>query len=99
MEIPPFSTIKVHGITKVKGHGKKVNLIVKSITNRPNPWAVVVPINTDLKPDSSKVNMNLRKLASRRITVKAKSIVAQVTTGNVVTPILSQKILRNQKNG
>ena len=37
VEIPPFSTIQVHGINKVKGHGKKVNLIVKLITNRPNP--------------------------------------------------------------
>ena len=28
VEIPPFSTIQVCGITKVKGHDKRVNLII-----------------------------------------------------------------------
>ena len=69
VEIPPFITIQVHGITKVN---KKVKLIVEPMTNRPNLSAVVVPSYTDLKPGSSKINMNLRNLASRRITVKAK---------------------------
>ena len=99
VEIPPFSTIQVHGITKVKGHDKKANLIVEPMKNKPNPSAVVVPSYTDLKPGSSKVNMNLRKLTSRKITVKAKSIVAQVTEANVVPPtLLQRKMLRNQKN-
>ena len=29
VDIPPFSTIQVHAITKVKGHDKKVNQIVE----------------------------------------------------------------------
>ena len=28
VEIPQFSTIQVHGMTKVKGHDKRINLIV-----------------------------------------------------------------------
>ena len=33
MEIPPFSTIQVYGITKVEGHDKRVNLIVEPKDN------------------------------------------------------------------
>ena len=49
---------------------------------------MVVPSYTDLKAGSSKVNMILRNLSSRIIKVKAKSIVAQVATANVVAAIL-----------
>ena len=99
MEISPFSTIQVHGITKVKVHDKKINLRVEPMKNRPNQLAVVVPSYTDLKPGSSKANMNLRNCTSRKITVKAKSIVAQLAAANVVPPILLQrKMLWNQKN-
>ena len=60
IELPPFSTIQVHGMIKVKGHNKKVNLIVEPMKNRPNPSAVVVPSYTVLKPGSRKVNMKIR---------------------------------------
>ena len=59
--------------------------------NRPNPSALVVPSYTDLKPGSSKVNMDLRNPTSRRITMKAKWIVAWIAAANIVPPILSQK--------
>ena len=45
---------------------KKVNLIVEPTENRPNPSAVAVPSYTVLKPGSSKVNMNVRNLTSRK---------------------------------
>ena len=59
--------------------------------NRPNPSVVVVPSYTVLKPGSSKFNMNVRNLTSRKITVKAKSIVAWVVAANVVSPMLAQE--------
>ena len=99
MDIPPFSTIEVHGITKVKGHDKKVNLIVEPMKNRPNPSAVVVLSFTDIKPGSSKVNMNLKNFTSIKITVKAKSIVAWIATANVVPPMLTRKFSRIRRTG
>ena len=33
VEIPPFCTIQVHGITKVKDHDKRVNIIVEPKNN------------------------------------------------------------------
>ena len=37
VEVPPFCTIHVHGIMKVKGHDKRVNLIVEPKNNVFNP--------------------------------------------------------------
>ena len=73
VEIPPFSTIQVHGITKVKGHDKRVNLTVEPKNNVGYPSIVVLPSYANLRPGSSKVNVSLRNLTSRRITVKVKS--------------------------
>ena len=55
------------------------------------PSAVIVSSYANLRPDSSKVNMSLRNLTSRSITVKAKLIVAQVAAVNVVPPMLTPK--------
>ena len=33
VEIPPFSTKQVQGMTKIKGHNKKVNLILEPMKN------------------------------------------------------------------
>ena len=89
--IPPFSTIQVHGIMKVKGHDMRVNLIAEPKNNGCNPSVVVVPSYGNLRPGSSKVNMSCINLNSRSITVKAKLIVAQVAAANVVPPMLTPK--------
>ena len=57
VEIPPFSTKQVQGMTKVKGHNKKVNLIVEPTKNKPNSSALAAPSYTILKLGSSKVSM------------------------------------------
>ena len=54
-------------MTKVKGHDKKVILIVDSTKNRPNSSEVAVHSYTVLKPGSGKVNMNINNLTSRKI--------------------------------
>ena len=91
VEIPPFCTIQVHGIMKVKGHDKRVNIIVEPKSNGYNPSVVAVVSYAYLNPGSSKINMNLRNLASRSLTVKMKSIVAQVAAANVVPSMLASK--------
>ena len=93
VEIPPFSTKQVHGIMKVKGHDKRINLIVEPKNNIGNPLVVAVPSYANLRPGSIKVYMSLRNLTSRNIKVKAKSIVAQVAAANVVPSMLTPKNL------
>ena len=62
VEIPLFCTIHIHGITKVKGHDKRINIIVEPKNNGYNPLVVAVPSHACLKPGSSKINMSLRNL-------------------------------------
>ena len=91
VEIPPFCTIHVHGITKVKGHDKRVNIIVEPRNNGYNPSVVAVPSYACLKPGSSKIKMSLRNLTSKSIMTKVKSIVAQLATANAVPSMLASK--------
>ena len=58
--------------------------------NKPNSSAVAVPSYTILKPGSSKVNMN-RNPTGRKITMKAKLILATVAAANVVPSMLTQR--------
>ena len=76
VEIPQFHTIQVHRTTKVKGHDRRVNIIVEPKNNGYNPSVLPVPSYAYLKPGSGQVNMSLRNLTGKSITVKAKSIVA-----------------------
>ena len=91
LDIPPSCTIIVHGIMKMKDHDKRVNIIVEPSNNGYNSSVVTVPSYPYLKPGSSKINMSLRNLTSRSITVKAKSIVAQLAVANAVPSILTPK--------
>ena len=91
IEILPFHTINIHGITKVKGHDKRVNIIVEPKNNMYNPSVVAVPSYACLKPGSSKVNMSLRNITRKGITVKVKSIVAQLAGANAVPTMLASK--------
>ena len=59
VEIPLFSTIQVRGITKVKGHEKRVNIIVEPKSNVYNSMVTAVSSYAHLKPASSKVSMSL----------------------------------------
>ena len=91
VEITPFCTIHVHGITKVKGHDKRVNITVEPKNNGYNFLVVAVPSYTCLKPGSSKTDMSLRNLTSKSIMIRAKSIVAQLVAANAVPSMLASK--------
>ena len=91
VEIPPFHTIHVHGITKVKDHDKRDNILVEPRNNGFNPSVVTVPSYTCLKPGSSKINMGLRNLTSKSIMIKAKSVVVKLAAANAVPSMLASK--------
>ena len=91
IEIPPFCTIHIHGIMKVKGHENRVNTIVEPKNNGYNPLVAALPSYACLKPGSSKINMRLRNLTSKSIKIKMKSIVAQLAASNAVPTMLASK--------
>ena len=61
MEFPPFSTIQVHGVTKVKGHDKKVNLIVERMKNTPNKKIVWKIDSSGIKDWSEEDQKEIKK--------------------------------------
>ena len=90
--IAPFQTVHVSGLTECDQHSKRVNVIVE-----PDPdkkYESVIPIHgyTVLKPGSSQVSIGLRNHSCRKVTVPAKSIIAKVTTDNVVPHFLAPNL-------
>ena len=88
--IAPFQTIHVSGLTECDQHSKGVNVIVE-----PDPdkeYESVIPIHRYmvLKPGSSQVSIGLRNHSCHKVTVPAKSIIAKVTTANVVPTLWLQ---------
>ena len=73
---------------------RELNLIAEPNNNTYNSSVVVAPSYANSRPGSSKVNISLRNPTSRNFTVKAKLIVAQVATANVVHPMLTPKNLQ-----
>ena len=90
--IAPFQTVHILGLTECDQHSKRVNVIVE-----PDPdkeYESVIPIHgyTVLKPGSSRVSIGLRNHSCRKVTVPAKSIIAKVTTANVVPHSLAPNL-------
>ena len=90
--ITPFQTVHVSGLTECNQHFKRVNVIVKPDHNK--DYESVVPIHgyTTLKPGSSRVSIGLRNHSCRKVTVNAKTIIAKVTTANVVPHSLAPNL-------
>ena len=90
--IAPFQTVHVSGLTKCDQHSKRVNVIVEPDPDR--EYESVIPIHgyTVLKPGSSQVSIGLQNYSCHKVTVPAKSIIAKVTTANVLPHSLAQNL-------
>ena len=84
LKIGPFDTVKVPGLTKVRNHDGRVNAIVESSIEGGHSGILAVPTYTHLKSGSSKVQICLQNLSCRSITLKAKTIVAEVSAANAI---------------
>ena len=90
--LPPFSTTIVHGHTKLKSHGVKLNLIAEPFKDSQLPSSIqCTPTYCNLEPGSNRVTVGLRNVSARKITVPSRTIVCQVQLANMVPPIQTQK--------
>ena len=101
--LPPFSITIVHGHTKLKSHGVKLNLIAEPFKDNQSPSNVeCTPTYCNLEPGSNRVTVGLRNILSRKITVPARTIVYQIQLANMVPPIQNPKeqaLSENKKGG
>ena len=90
--LPPFSTTTVHGHTKLKSHGVKLNLIAEPFKDSQLPTSIqCMPTYCNLEPGSNRVTVGLRNVSARKITVTSRTIVCQVHLANMIPPIHTQK--------
>ena len=90
--MPPFSTTIVHGHTKLKSHGVKLNLIAEPFKDSQLPSSVqCTPTYCNLGPGSNSITVGLRNTLAKKITVQSRTIVCQVQLANMVPNIQTPK--------
>ena len=90
--LPPFSTTVVHGHTKLKSHGVRLNLIAEPFKDSQLPSNIqCTPTYCNLEPGSNRVTVGLRNISARKITVPSRTIVCQIQLANMVPPIQTSK--------
>ena len=90
--LPPFSTTVVHGHTKLKSHGVRLNLIAEPFKDSQLLSNIqCTPTYCNLEPGSKRVTVGLRNISTRKITVPSRTIVCQIQLSNMVPPIQTSK--------
>ena len=90
--LPPFPTTIVHGNTKLKSHGLKLNLIAEPFKDSQLPSSIqFTPSYCNLEPGSNRVTVGIRNVSARKITVPSRTIVCQIQLANMVPPIQTSK--------
>ena len=79
LTLPPFSPTIVHGHTKLKSHGVKLNLIAEPFKDSQLPSSIqYTPTYCNLQLGSYMVTVGVRNVSARKITVPSRTIVCQV---------------------
>ena len=92
IQVPPFATVQVSGVSTVRGHCGRVNVCTEGIPGAEDegPDRLTVPTYGVLHLGSSRVGVGIRNLSSRTITIPAKTKIATIEAANKV-PELFQK--------
>ena len=95
--IPPFQTVQATGITNCNTHFKRVRVITEPTDRFDNEAVRTVTIYSTLKPGSSRVSIGLRNLSCKSVTVKPKTVVAEVAAANIVPISIAPKLEGEEK--
>ena len=87
--IPPFSTIRVHANSSVKGHCIWVHVLMELMPGHKLPTAAVPMVTyRELHPRSSRVPICLHNLGACYVEIPTKTVVGQVVPANEVPPVV-----------
>ena len=95
--ISPFQTVQATGIMNCSTHFKRVRVITEPTENFDNEAIKTVIIYSILKLGSSRVSIGLQNLSCKSVTVKPKTIVAEVAVANVVPISIAPKLEGEEK--
>ena len=90
--LPPFPTTVMHGHTKLKSHGLRLNLFAEPFKDSQLPSNIqCTPTYCKLEPGSNRATVGLRNISARKVTVPSRTIVCQIQLANMVLPIQTSK--------
>ena len=95
--ISPFQTVQTTGIMNCSSHFTRVRVITERTEKFDNESIKTVAIYSTLKPGSSRVSIGLRNLSCKSVTIKPKTIVAEVAAANVVPISIAPKLEGEEK--
>ena len=87
----PFETLSISAQSTVRGHHKRVHVVTERVQKNPGPAVVSVNGYSVLHPGSSRVQVALRNLTAKAVTIRPKAIVATISAGNEVPKMLAPK--------
>ena len=96
--LKPFETVLVSGISGLKLHRKRVNVMIDRVEGSLGDDVVPVNSYSILYPGSTRAKMALRNMTPREIVLKAKTCVARMAAANVVPHMLAPKIVRDSED-
>ena len=85
MTLPPFSTTKIRGSTKLRSHGMRLNLIAEPSNCSQLPASVqCTPTYCTLEPGSNRVAVGLKNISVKAITLPSRVVVGTLQQARVV---------------
>ena len=84
--VPPFETIKVQGITKIRGHVKGVHVMTEAPEKEYSNSVLTTRAYTELKAGSTRVGVCLRNMTPRTVKIPAKTVIGRVCAANIMLP-------------
>ena len=96
--ILPIETVKVQGLTKVRCHTKRVHVVMEAPVQHYSEQDITTLTYTEPRLGSSKVVICMRTLSARPVKIPARTIIGSVSSGNILLPMLAQKIKTIEEN-
>ena len=88
--IPTKGELQVTGVTMAKGYTKRCHVIVKPYGEKQGKYKVT-PVDTDLKPGSSKVKVHMTNDSNKPVQLPTKMVIGVVSAANVVPAMIAPK--------
>ena len=96
--LKPFETVLVSGISELRQHRKRVNVMIDRVEGSLGDDVVPANSYSILYPGSTRAKVALRNMTPKEIVLKAKTCVAKMAVANVVPHMLAPKIVKGSED-
>ena len=93
--IPPLDTISVSGLTKIKKHTKRINIITEP---REEGNEFTVPCYSYMRPGSKRAAVTLQNLSEKPQVLNKGTVIAKIQPANLIPPKLTPRFTNLNSN-